>query len=115
MTSPHHPIAPFSPIGPLPPSISDSKPQWSRQHSLSCAPLRLRYLLRPEPTVQAWLADHTMIDSDSHQTTTDPWQAIRFASVDVACSKARLILSLFPDLTVDPVELPWTTPPTTLK
>lgn len=70
--------------------------------SNSCGvfPIRTRFLLR-STTANSWLADHSVIADDSQLFTDDPRLALRFATVEAATARARLILHIVPDLTVE--------------
>jgi hypothetical protein len=66
---------------------------------------KTRFLLKQTST-QSWLADHTLINDRTGVFTTDPLEAMRFVSIEVATQRARMLLHLYPDLCVDFVALP---------
>jgi len=71
---------------------------------------RVRFLLLRTGT-QLWLADHDRIsnqriDDRSELYTVHPEQALQFMTVEAATERARHLLHLFPDLTIDAVEVP---------
>ena len=66
---------------------------------------RVRFLLLRTGT-QLWLADNLLIDDKSELYTTNPAQALQFMTVEAATQRARHLLHLFPDLTIDAVEVP---------
>ena len=70
--------------------------------SPSCGvfPIRTRFLLKSTGRA-LWLADHSVIADDSQLFTDDPRLALRFATVEAATARARLILHIVPDLTVE--------------
>ena len=71
----------------------------------SCGNLtRVRFLLLRTGT-QLWLADNLLIDDKSELYTTNPSQALQFMTVEAATERARHLLHLFPDLTVNAVEV----------
>jgi hypothetical protein len=75
--------------------------------SSSCAvsPIRQRFLLK-STIANSWLADHSVIEDDSQLFTDDPLKALRFASVEAATQRARLVLHIIPDLVIDLISLP---------
>lgn len=85
---------------------SNRKPP-SAMPSNSYKPCRTktRFLLKQTST-QSWLADHDRISDTTQLFTTDPQQAMRFVSVEVATQRARMLLHLYPDLCVDVLRLP---------
>lgn len=76
-----------------------------RSNSYKPCRTKTRFLLKQTST-QSWLADHDRISDATQLFTTDPQQAMRFVSVEVATQRARLLLHLYPDLCVDFVALP---------
>ena len=66
---------------------------------------RVRFLLLRTGT-QLWLADHDKISDRSELYTVNPEQALQFMTVEAATERARHLLHLFPDLTIDAVEVP---------
>lgn len=66
---------------------------------------KTRFLLKQTST-QSWLADHDRISDTTQLFTTDPQQAMRFVSVEVATQRARMLLHIYPDLCVDVLRLP---------
>ena len=55
---------------------------------------------------QLWLADHDRIADTSYLYTEDPCKALQFVDVEVAAQRARSLLHVCPDITVDLVQLP---------
>ena len=84
-----------------------------KPHSTTASPSysnstrRVRFLLLRTGT-QLWLADNLLIDDKSELYTVNPEQALQFMTVEAASERARHLLHLFPDLTVNPVEVPVT-------
>jgi len=64
----------------------------------------LRYLLR---TSNGWLVDHDLIADDSALVTTEESKALSFRDFNQACKCGTLLLDLFPDLQVQPVQRDW--------
>lgn len=75
--------------------------------SSSCAvsPIRQRFLLK-STIANSWLADHSTVADDSQLFTDDPLKALRFASVEAATHRARMVLHIVPDLVIDIIDLP---------
>ena len=73
--------------------------------SCSNSTRRVRFLLLRTGT-QLWLADNLLIDDKSELYTTKPDLALQFMTVEAATERARHLLHLFPDLTIDAVEVP---------
>ena len=65
---------------------------------------RYRFLLKGAN--QLWLADHDRIADTSDLYTKDPYKALQFVDPETAAQRARLLLHVFPDITVDLVQLP---------
>ena len=55
---------------------------------------------------QLWLADHDRIADTSNLYTKDPCEALQFVEPEIAAQRARLLLHVCPDITVDYVQLP---------
>jgi hypothetical protein len=66
---------------------------------------RYRFLLKSTAN-QLWLADHDRIEDTSDLYTEDPCQALQFVDPEVAAQRARSLLTVCPDITVDLVQLP---------
>jgi len=66
---------------------------------------KTRFLLKQTST-QSWLADHDKINDTAQLFTSNPQEAMRFVSVEVATQRARMLLHLYPDLCVDVLRLP---------
>jgi hypothetical protein len=64
-----------------------------------------RFLLKSTAN-QLWLADHDRIADTSDLYTEDPCKALQFVDPEMACQRARLLLRICPDITVDLVQLP---------
>ena len=76
-----------------------------RSSSYGVSPIRQRFLLK-STIANRWLADHSFIQDDSQLFTDDPLKALRFASVEAATHRARLVLHIVPDLVVDHIDFP---------
>ena len=75
---------------------------------LTSSPLssgRYRFLLKSTVN-QLWLANHDLIDDDSDPYTDDPYKALQFVDVEAAAKRARKLLHVCPDITLDLVKLP---------
>ena len=66
---------------------------------------RYRFLLKSTAN-QLWLADHDRIADTSDLYTKDPCEALQFVDPEAAAQRARLLLRVCPDITVDLVQLP---------
>ena len=55
---------------------------------------------------QLLLADHDRIADTSNLYTKDPCEALQFLDPETAAQRARLLLHVCPDITVDLVQLP---------
>ena len=66
---------------------------------------RYRFLLKSTAN-QLWLADHDRITDTSNLYTKDPCEALQFLEPEIAAQRARLLLHVCPDITVDLVQLP---------
>ena len=66
---------------------------------------RYRFLLKSTAN-QLWLADHDRIADTSDLYTGDPHKALQFVDPEAAAQRARLLLHVCPDITVDLVQLP---------
>jgi hypothetical protein len=82
-----------------------SKPQSETAYS-SCdkLPQRVRYLLLRTAT-RLWIADNLLIDDKSELYTVKPAMALSFITVEAATARARALIHLFPDLTVEAVDI----------
>ena len=66
---------------------------------------RYRFLLKSTAN-QLWLADHDRIAENSNLYPKDPCEALQFVDPEIAAQRARLLLRVCPDITVDLVQLP---------
>ena len=66
---------------------------------------RTRFLLKCTAT-QLWLADNSLVDDKSELYTLDPINALAFITPEGASQRARQLLHLIADLTVEAVEVP---------
>ena len=71
--------------------------------SISCG--RYRFLLKSTAN-QLWLANHDLIDDNSDLYTDDPYKALQFLDPEIAAKRARKLLHVCPDITLDLVKLP---------
>jgi hypothetical protein len=67
---------------------------------------RTRFLLKCTAT-QLWLADQTLIDDKSELYTLHAQEALQFTTPEAAAQRARLLLTVIPDITIDAVQVPW--------
>ena len=82
-------------------TCSETKPPCATpSNSCGVFPILQRFLLKSTNT-NRWLADHDRISDTSQLFTDDPRLALRFATVEAATARARLILHIVPDLTVE--------------
>jgi hypothetical protein len=66
---------------------------------------RYRFLLKSTAN-QRWLADHDRIADASNLYTEDPCKALQFVDPEMAAQRARFLLAVCPDITIDLVQLP---------
>ena len=86
-------------------SCNRKPPSVMRSSSCAVSPIRQRFLLK-STTANSWLADHSVIQDDSQLFTDDPLKALRFATVEAATQRARMVLHIIPDLVIDLISLP---------
>jgi hypothetical protein len=53
------------------------------------------------------LADHSLVSDTSEVATTNADDALAFASLEAATLRAKQITRLFPEVAIDPVDVPF--------